>query len=465
MQRQITRVFKAQVKNIIFCGVIGLSMSSEAAKLKSYCTLDETSLEVKGMNIEERLPIASVSKVFTSLFAVSQNNIEKKVYTQFYYSAVGNGLYDVHIQGSHEPYFNRSAFQWMVSKLNEAGVSNIRTLSFDENFKYYHETDKIYRVGKKIVNPVSGKDDIDAPSADLVKRQISQLTQRDELLKNYLKTYNEALQNGVELSKKINFSFQKIEIVKSDQFKPNSETKKGYIASPGLIRMLKLMNWNSNNHAANQFFQLSGGINKFNDFFYKTLGFKESDLKFINGSGQNAMIDGNGRLYNEANCSTVVRSVKGLKAALEAQKAKLEDVLAVMGGDIGSTVSGTAYNNKLTHLSVIAKTGTVGTNITLAGMISSRSGNHFFFFNVEQGSPRRKVRNLEAWRNQEANRSRQLISAKLQQIITTFGGPSPIEYKLKFFDLDSFEDSGDDKLIETAVPETTVSEKVNTIEN
>ena len=414
------------------------SSFSYSAKLVSFCTMEENSKEIKGMNVEERLPLASVSKLFTSYLTVTQNNVNKKVYTQFFYTPVGNGAYDVHIKGSNEPYFGRQALHWMIAKLNEANVYKIRNLTFDQYFKYYHDTDKRARIGRQLIDPVSGKSALNAPAPDLVQRQ---LLQNGEILKFYDKSVKDALSNGVQLPTKLVFKPESIKFLDEEQFKPSAQTKKGYVASPEVLHMLKLMNWNSNNHAANQLFQISGGLEAFNILFYRKLGLQEKDVKFVNGSGQNANLAGDGRDYNEATCSTVVRTVKGLKNALEKQKAHLQDAVSVMGGDIGSTVGGKTYTNPTTSLSVIAKTGTVGTNVTLAGMISSQTGNRFFFFNVEVNSAPQRLRNKSAFINSEAMRARKIISTRLNELVKKLGGPKPIEYKVQNFNLENFEEA------------------------
>jgi len=428
----------AKLRGLLWLGLIVYSSVGLSARLASYCVLEEDGKEVKeGLKTEERMPLASVSKVFTTFLAVNNNQISRKIYTQFFYTLFKDGVYDVHIRGGHEPYFGRQNMHWLIAKLNEAGVTQIRNLSFDENFKYYHDTDHVNRVGRLRLNPVSGKDDINAPSPEQVR---AQLLQNAEVLKYYDKSVKEAQQNGVQLPKKITFRPTLISFIPSTLFAQKPQTKKGYVASADILHMLKLMNWNSNNHAANQMFEFSGGVPAFKELFYKKLGLSEKDVLFVNGSGQNANLTGDGREYNEATCSTVVKTVRALKKALEAQKAKLQDALAVVGGDMGSTVGGKTYTTALTKMSVIAKTGTVGTNITLAGMISSQTGNHFFFYNVDVNSAPSKMKNKNAFINREAGRARAIIAVQLNQLVKKLGGPKPIEYTPKYFDLKNFED-------------------------
>lgn len=447
-----------------------LANDAHAAKLKSFCTVPENGGEVTGINVDERLPIASVSKVFTSLFAITHIPISRRVYTQFYYTSVGGGMYDVHIQGGTEPYFNRESMQWLISKLNEVGVTKINNLTFDENFKYLHLTEKAFRVSgvttdsvtkkrksrRLFYDPVSGKNEIAGPLPVDVKFE---LENKAFILANYNTTRIAAAKEGITLSKTIVFNPKTVTAVNSNDFVIPKDAKKAFIASPDLLHMIKIMNWKSNNHASDKMLLLAGGLDKFNEFYHDTMRFGENDLRFINGSGQNANL--NGRLYNEATCTSVLRALNGLKKNLEKQNAKLEDALAVIGGDIGSTFSSN-YITPATRLSVIAKTGTVGTNVTLAGMISAKTGNHFFFYNVEtsasSGRPGKGRRSASA----EASRSRAIIAQHLNALIKTqeFGGPNPIDYKIKIYDNEKFDENGTEAELIEAINDDGTSVKV-----
>ncbi|MBC7741628.1 MAG: hypothetical protein H7061_05505 [Bdellovibrionaceae bacterium] len=444
-------------------------------QLKSFCYMNEaTPHEILGKNKDERLPIASVSKVFTTLFTVLKNaempmgqfnqpanraQINKKIIaTSAYYTEISPGLFDVHIKGSNEPYFARDLMQYLISKLNVAGVRHINKLTFDENFKYLHESNIPFRVVKKIpgkrnqyfyMNPVSGKNDLNAPSPSFVIDELSEGlgSKEPEVLKKYEKNKSDYAKKDKKMVDSPVFRPAKIEFLASKDFVKSPNTKEETVTSPDLLRMIKYMNLNSNNHAADKFFQYSGGLSEFNNLFYRTLNFTESDLIFVNGSGQNANLNGTAHEYNEATCSAVVRTLHGLKKNLEIQKRnnldnptlKLEDALAVMGGDPRSTVAGKVYTNPTTANSVMAKSGTVGKAVTLAGMISAQTGNYFFYYNVEPNTPPRRVRSLDRWRNQEAMRCRGIISQNLQKFIAKVGGGKPITYVPIVVDGDGFD--------------------------
>lgn len=418
------------LKTMLFLGLA--SSQAMGARLVSYCTMDD-SKNVEGDNFKNRMPIASVSKVFTSLFATSKFKLDYKFTTVVYYTPVANpaGYYDVHIQGSGDPYFNRYKMHMIISKLNEAGVKNIRQLTFDENVKYIHDTDAsrgfFVRVnGKRVfINPLILKADMNFPSIDIVKAQLQDTRQ---VMLNYSLSYN---QSGKTLVQKPIFKPVSISYLPSDKIKIDPKnTNALYVKSQDLETILKSMNWNSNNFAANRLMMASGGLDQFTQYFAK-MGLTDHDLHFINGSGQNHaefVKDSDGRAYNEATCETVLRTVRALKNNSRRDKKDIQDVMSVVGVDIGSTVGGSTYSNSLTKDRVVAKTGTVGTNITLAGTFATPKGPRYFMFNVELSAPNKRVRNIIRFQSQEENRARNLISTALQKLIRKYGA-TPLNYK------------------------------------
>ncbi len=408
--------------------ILGLSSLSHAGKMQSYCFMNENGMEVSGgKNVNQKLPIASVSKVLTSLSVLSTISAKGRLQTQFFAMPVSGGIYDVHIKGSRDPYFQRSSLHMLISKLNEMGVFKIRTLTFDENFKYLHNSNQINTAGRgRYYNPVTGKSAIDAPNGDFVRLL---LMQNRQLLVDYAKSKKEAASNNINLVEKPVFAPDKIEQVRST-FVPPANAKKGSIPSMEMINIVKYMNWNSNNHVANSLFMIAGGKAKTDALFYDNFKFDPTQISFVNGSGQNA--DGTGRNYTEASCAAVVRAVKGLKIVLEKQNLKLHDAVAVGGGDIGSTIDASVYRKYLAPKTVIAKTGTVGVAITLAGMASSKKGNFFFMFSVEprQTPGRLKPAAASRWRENEAARCRAIIGQKLAERIDLMDAGHPLDYEL-----------------------------------
>ena len=470
---------------VVFGIILGLSISAEAGKMQSYCYMGEDSKEISGgYHANEKLPLASVTKILTSLSVLSTVGARTKLFTQFYATKVGSDLYDVHIKGARDPYFARPSMHTLISRLNEMGVKKIRTLSFDENFKYLHDTNQVNSAGGRSYNPVTGKASVDAPNENFVKLLLSN---KREVLRDYDKSRKEAAINNVILVGKPIYNPQEIKAV-SSTYQPPASAEKGYVSSMEMIDIIKYMNWNSNNHVANSLMMIAGGVEKTEKLFYEKFKLSPADVTFENGSGQNADLKGEGRKYTEASCETTVRSVKALKKNLEAQNMKLEDALAVTGGDIGSTIDAAVYKKYLKAKTVVAKTGTVGVAVTLAGMASSKNGKFFFMYSVEpkQPSGRMKAHAASRFRDNEAARCRAQIGQKLAEKIALVDAGYPLDFEFKNdrerrkfaernkssglpiayvdrkYDVINFEDSGDEnapELNETALEDETANKK------
>lgn len=462
--------------------ILGLSLSAKAGKMQSYCYMKEDSKEISGgYHTKEKLPLASVTKVLTSLSVLSSVGARTKLYTQFYITRIGPDIYDVYIKGSRDPYFARPSMHTLISRLNEAGVRKIRTLSFDENFKYLYDTNKVNSAGGKSYNPVTGKSSVDAPNPSFVRLL---LLNKKEVLRDYEKSRKEAALNKVLLVEKPSYNPEKIEVVTSE-FQPPANAEKGYVSSMEMIDIIKYMNWNSNNHVANSLMMIAGGLEKTEKLFYEKFKLSAADVTFENGSGQNADLKGEGRKYTEATCEATIKSVRALKKNLESQNMKLQDALAVTGGDIGSTIDAAVYKKYLKSKTVIAKTGTVGVAITLAGMASSKNGKFFFMYSMEPKEPggRMKAGAANRFRSNEAARCRAQIGQKLAERIALADAGYALDFEFKNdrerrqfaqrnkstgeaiayenrqYDVINFEDSGDENAPELDEPEVVVPNK------
>lgn len=418
--------------------ICSAALQAHAGKLASLCVLPENSKEIKGFNVDKRLPLASVSKLITSLWATTAKGADSRFTTLFYVAPVaGTDAYDVHLKGSLDPYFTEQSLHFLVSRLNQLNVFKIRNLTFDENFKFYFNVNGKQRIPqtKGLFNPVDSQRRLTDPSPELVKIILSD---KSQWLKNYNKTLAIYKNDFVHNPK---LAIQSIDYLPSAQFKPIKPS--GFIRSVELVNQLKMMNWNSNNHAANMIFQSLGGKEKFDKWIANDLKLNPQDINFVNGSGNNNTFDGTAGVYNSATCGAIVRSIKALKKSLEVQKRNLEDAVAVVGADHGATVSRYEKNIGIND-GVIAKTGTINSNVALAGMISTKKGNFFFSINVATGGigklKRPSKSRVEAAVRGEWNRSRNLIGVELNKIVKSLGGATSINYKSRGFELESFED-------------------------
>ena len=376
---------------------VTFSTTHASTDLKSGCYFDEKDKEVQLLpnTTDERFPIASVSKVFTSVMAATNFNLRAVINskpvrapfsTEFFIrnitTARGKPSFHVHIKGSGDPYFNRFKMHRAISLLNERGVSEIDYLTFDENVKFVSHTDSKsgFYIGKQIVTPLTLKAEMDFPSDVLVKHQFQEFW---KILADYNKSFKSAKSVGIKMVSSPKFTVRKVDLLDSTDFRPWDDQRNFHVESQTMTTMLKMMNWNSNNYTANRIYTISGGDSQFKDIFYTGFKVPTTMLTFVNGSGQNHDLAGSGvRVYNEASCSVVLRAVRTLNKRVSDQGKKITDVLAVVGIDIGSTVSGAVYSNEFTKGKVVAKTGTVGTNIALAGAINTKNGLRYFMFNV-----------------------------------------------------------------------------------
>lgn len=452
-----------KTKASLFLLMIAFSFQGNAGRLQSKCVMAENSSEITGKNIDQRLPIASVSKLFTSLWSVSKKGVDSKFVTKFYVTPAGSDTFDVHLEGSWDPYFSEQSLHYLISQLNKMHVFKIRTLTFDESFKFYFNSNGKQRIpgSPGIFNPVDSQRRLTDPSPELVKKILSNK-------KQWLLNYNKTLAKYPdELIKRPRMAIQRIDFLPSSRFTTPLKIS-GYIRSADLTTQLKMMNWNSNNHAANMFFQSLGGKEKFDRFMTHVMKFNSQDFNFYNGSGNNANFEVGAGAYNSASCAAVVKTVKALKKSLEMQKRSLEDVVAVAGADKGATVQRYAANVHMND-AVIAKSGTITSNISLAGMISTKKGNYFFAFNfATQGLPRMKkptAARIAAAMRAEWSKTRSQIGVELGKLVASLGGAKSIGYNAKSFELESFEDSDSEVVPDEANLENQITAVENTNSN
>lgn len=386
--------------------LIGLTASPAfAAKLASFCTLKsmDPNAKIEGVEVDKRMPIASVSKVATAWWSVSVKSLDFRFPTAFHVTPAGDGAYNVHIEGSRDPYFGLQSFHFAISELNKRGIKKINRLTFDENFKFFRSpTSEDVAIG--FYNTAS-------PSSATVLSQL----QANPLTSGWANTVAVAKQAGATLVAKPEFSVKSMAFVARADAKDAAETKVYYMRSAPLEGLLKEMNRNSNNHAANQIFEHMGGAAKFQEFAKTTLQLGEKDIRFVNGSGDRADFD-DGSRYNEASCSAMLRIMKNLRAKLIDSGKDLQNVMAVVGRDTSSTAS-RIYGNDTTSGAVVAKTGTVSPDITLAGIIHTKEGDYYFMYNMATNGTRAD------W-----NSARAQIRKLITDLIKKYKGPDPMKY-------------------------------------
>lgn len=406
------------MKWIFLTVIMGLSTQGFAAEQNSACNiLVQKGAHVEGTNIEAKYEVASVSKMMTSQWAVHTLTADYRFKTQIQVSPVSSDVVDVHLVGGGDPYFNAWQFQYMVGELNKRKITKIRTLSFDENFKFKIENRDFNTSAKIDWKPGE-------PSPTFIKSQLEKMSK--QLYYNYAGLRNRVkTAENMSLPAKLSLSVKEVKYVSSADYVGMSQAKSFIMESLPLHELLKEMNRNSNNYAANILFENLGGAVAYEKYAKDVLKLGKRSIEFINGSGD-SLVDANGQAkYNRASCAAILAVVGRLYVDLAHQNKTIMDVLAVAGNNSaigeGSTLS--SYSNEATRNSVAAKTGSVCPAITLGGLFHSKDGIVFFAYMY-----RTKWCNHSDW-----NSARSKINTNLVSLIAAHGGPVRETYRTPIY--------------------------------
>ncbi|MGE3759176.1 MAG: D-alanyl-D-alanine carboxypeptidase [Pseudobdellovibrionaceae bacterium] len=222
--------------------LMALSTPAFAASLGASCFLpDDTSSKVEGTNINKRMPIASVSKIMTAYFSTFEKGLDYRFATKVHVTTVAKGLYDIHLEGSRDPYFGKESLHFMMAQLNKLGVTKVRDLTFDQSFKFFwiNSAHDMYRIS-------AGNWRKESPSPSIVLQQLK----KQNLTSQYSATVAYAKARGIQMPAQISWSQKTIAYKPAKEFKATEYTQTYRFRSSKLQTLLKEMNRNSNNHAA-----------------------------------------------------------------------------------------------------------------------------------------------------------------------------------------------------------------------
>lgn len=342
---------------------------AQAASLRASCHLEDTANDrIDGVNVDDRYPIASVSKIMTAYWAIAKMGPQGRFPTKVSIRVVTGDLADVHLTGSRDPYIGKWTLQYIVSELNRVGVTKIRNLTYDENFKYLNDTTG---------DVAHANFDNHEPGPDRVGTQLksgfSNINGGYDGLKSRASKVRQMSLPGA-----LKMKVESIGFKSKDEFVASQYDSHFTYRSTVMTEILKEMNRNSNNYAANNIFESLGGPEEFKDFIKEKLNLGSDSLRFVNGSGDSKTVGGS-KIYNEGTCRAIIRVLQGLRAELKKHGLGLHHVLAVAGRNApGSKSTVDMYKNDETNGALIAKTGTVNPAITLAGMMVTEEGNLYF---------------------------------------------------------------------------------------
>ena len=343
---------------------------SQANILNTECTMDASGNDIQGVNNESPYTIASVTKVFTSHWAVARLGANFRFQTLVHVTPVAAGFFDVHLQGGRYPYFDRNHFQFLVGELNRIGVKAVRYLTYDENFVYASDMR---------TNAMLAHSNQDITSADIMK----DLRDDTGTINSDLTAFNAkvlALEN-MALPKTLTWSVRDIHPLLSSDFERARNTRSFSFKSVPLYRILKEMNRNSHNLVSEILFLDLSDSESYKEFVLSRTDIPANQITLLNGSGY-PILSGSAKLYNRASCAAVLRVMSDLRNLLKNESLDFKDIVPVAGkdadGDGNSTVT-QIYGDPKTNGTLLGKTGTVSNTIALGGMVSTDELETFFY--------------------------------------------------------------------------------------
>ncbi len=384
----------------------------QAAELFSHCNYDFNTNKITGSNIDLQSPIASISKLMTSHWALSTYGSLHQFQDQIFFQEVGKDVFDVHIQGTLNPFFNNDSLNWLVVQLNQRQISHIRNLTFDENFIYMHDLDQL-----------AAYDAIDFQTrynqtAEALRTSLSRIGS------TYTRTKVKFKQRtGKSLPERITLSVKNI---KRGQSRMSSAARFEIYSAP-VVELLSQMNKTSNNHVADFFFESLGGVNSFNIFIKENLNLSGNEIRFINGTG-GPFFDKKSqkKFYNHASCRTVIKVILAIQQKLNSENLNLWDLMTAVDPETSKNDKdlnpvNDYYSSSITAYSLVGKTGTVNPMIGFAGLVSTRDARFLVAEFV-------KTKGSSEW-----NSARSQILSDLEDFITSNGGPEELPLSSKVF--------------------------------
>jgi D-alanyl-D-alanine carboxypeptidase/D-alanyl-D-alanine-endopeptidase (penicillin-binding protein 4) len=323
---------------------------------QSYCY--QSGNTITGFQFDRSQRIASLTKIFTTLYASETQNLHRTFKTTV--TVDGKRL---HISGSNDPYFEEDNMLLLMQALNEKGYKNFDSVTFDKSFWFYDLGLSTFLR----ITPAETRSRL-AFFFNLRNQSFLQNLWSDVL------TFAE--EEGVVIRNLTppRISAKKVSVVEKNPI--TGGVTFVHISKP-LHSILKSMNVMSKNHVAQNVYLESEKKVSVKDFI-AAQNLKQIDIR--NGSG--LPIEGGGsRFDNSASCRTVLKLLTLLEQSLKKHKLGLLDVMAINGGeDLGS------FRNRFkkqpeTHQAVMAKTGTIKNASSLAGFLSSDELHPFAILN------------------------------------------------------------------------------------
>ncbi len=340
----------------------------------SYCeVIDQQNETYSGLRDSQLFPLASLSKVVTSAWALSKLGPDFRFNTQIYFNPVldQSGVFDVYLRTNYDPVINIEKILFYISQLNISGVKRIRNLLIDESTRVYLSVLQGPHVELDAV-PISSLDSIENLKLILNSENWGENTKRArQKLIDWQARKNLALSLPSSFSVE-NVSFRSAELINLQNYK-----YKKVIQSAPLTQYLKNMNTYSNNYMSQALFQILGGKELFKDFQKNQLNLISSDLEIWTGSGL-SVEEKSIRRDNKGTCFGMLQVLSYFKKQADTHQINLGELLLNPTVDQDGTFDlNSDYQNAL-----VVKTGRLFEvpALNLAGSIATKKGDLLFVF-------------------------------------------------------------------------------------
>ncbi|MFT6069085.1 MAG: D-alanyl-D-alanine carboxypeptidase/D-alanyl-D-alanine-endopeptidase (penicillin-binding protein 4) [Bacteriovoracaceae bacterium] len=371
---------------------------------QSFCYIDGAG-NLKGNNPQIKIRLASVSKIYTSFWALSRLGPDYQYETKFYVKDK-----KMHIVGSKDPIFDDRKVFYLLSQFNELGIKKLDKITFDKNLLVFP-------------NKKNASEDNSHTTSDYQKYLNTYFNTKkwsEGYYDEYLRLRRIAPQNNdqIELIEKPEFKVSKIEFSEEAPFDLEGSDVTTYsIKSLPLYKYLKFVNIVSNNYIPEKLFEQLSEKEDVNDFLDEAIGIDREKIKLYTGSGLMSYDDEGTRFDNYSTCEMTIKMMIELKKMVEANGLFIHDVMAVPGADGGTFRRRRFSIPELTN-AFVAKTGTLYHTVALAGMLSTNIGLRYFgIFNQTE----------EIWS------ARKLQDEIVLQLFKDFQGPVKFPYRKEGF--------------------------------
>ncbi|MBC7456745.1 MAG: D-alanyl-D-alanine carboxypeptidase, partial [Bdellovibrionaceae bacterium] len=296
----------------------------------SYCeSVNGEVGKYNGIRDTKKYPLASVSKMFLTAWALDGLGPDYKFENLWYFKKVSDGVYDVYFKANYDPALNIEKMLYAMAVLRAQGVQKIRELAIDETTRVYLSVlnDPHVELGEV---PVS----MDQSVENLrIIFNSSNWSDQTETAKNNLREF--AQQKGRLITVPDSFAVDQVVYTDSKKVIINNYTSVIKMKSSVLLKYLKDINVNSNNYMTDMLFKILGGQREFKKFQEQRLGLTSNDLEFYTGSGLPVISMGL-RTDNLGSCISVLKTLKFIKILSQQLSFDMGHVLLTAGIDHGT---------------------------------------------------------------------------------------------------------------------------------